>query len=130
MQPDDTLSAAPRPRTFSLRWSQTRAAGLRAAAALWLPTSLPFLFGPLRECGHCVRNYLGLLPVMPAFVAAAWSADHPWLFYGVGAAATLLLLALVATLIHVAGRHWPWVAGGFALLSGAQAIGLGYLLRM
>jgi len=124
-----TYQASTATRTFTLRWAEARPALLRAAATLWLPALLPFVFGPLTECGHCVQNYLKLLPVQPGFLAAAWCRNDPW-FHAVGGLATLLLLALVATLIGIAGRRWWLVAIPVAVLAGVQALGIGYLLRM
>lgn len=118
------------PRTFNLSWTEVRPPLLRAAATLWLPAALPFAFSPLAECGHCVGNYLRLLPVLPGVWSALWCQNSMTLFYAVAGTTTLLLLALVATLFGVAGRRWPWVAVPVAALAAAQAIGLGYALRM
>lgn len=125
MVTDQASTAA---QASTLCWAEVRPALLRAAAALWLPALLPFVFGPLTECTHCVQEYLQLLAVEPGFLAAMWCRNGPGL-HTVGGLATLLLLALVATLIGVAGRRWWLVAIPVAVLAGVQALGLGYLLR-
>ena len=50
------------------RWPK---ALLLAAAAVYLPTLVPFVAGPLTGCGHCVATYLTLLPIVPGIVAGA-----------------------------------------------------------
>lgn len=117
------------PRTFRLSWAEAKGPLGRAALALWLPALAAFVASPLAECDHCVRNYLAILPVFPGFFAGIWLGHGVWAIVLAGAA-TLVLLALLATLFGVAGRRWPWLAVPVALVAGAQAIGLGHLLRM
>lgn len=126
---DVVTAGAAAARRFSLSFAECRVPVLRAALALWLPGLLPFVFGPLTECAHCVRNYLAILPVLPGFLAAAWCRNEP-MFYVFGLVGTLALFALAALLMGLAGRRWPLVALPVALLSGAQAIGLAHVLRM
>ncbi len=123
------IGAAPG-HAFSSAWAECRLPLRRAALALWLPMLVPFAFGPLTECAHCVQSYLAILPVLPGALAAAWIRNTPVAFYALGLTATLVVLALVALLVGLAGRRWPWVAVPVALLSAAQAIGLAHLLRM
>ena len=101
---------------------------LRAVAWLWLPTLLPLAVGPLSECGHCVRTYLMLMPLVPGTVGLmvrnAWGM----------VLAVLLSLALLAALTAAFLRLQRITAHAVGLLlacvSGAQALLLGNLLRM
>lgn len=122
---------SPRPvdRRFHLSWAESRSPLLRATATLWLPWLAAFVASPLTECGHCVRNYVMLLPVFPGLAAGMWLGASVAGF-AVAAVAALSLLGVVATGVGLAGRRWPLVAVPFAALATAQAIGLGYLLRM
>jgi hypothetical protein len=117
------------PRTFHLSWAECRGPLGRAAGTLWLPAFTAFVATPLTECDHCVRTFWALLPVFPGLSAGMWlgATVGGYILAGV---ATLMLLALVALGIGLAGRRWPLVALPVAALAAAQAIGLGHLLRM
>lgn len=104
-----------------------------AAAALWLPALLAFAFGPLTECGHCVRTYVGLLPVFPGLLGAlplcgALELEQaPWLWVVAGLA-SLALLAALARAARRARRRDVLVPLA-ALLAAAQALVLSHVLR-
>jgi hypothetical protein len=126
---EEVVTGAAAPRTFQLSWAECRQPLLRATVALYAPAVAPFVLSPLAECEHCVGLYFALLPVLPGFLAA-WLGSDVVPFYALGAVATLAVLALTALLIALAGRRWLFVAVPVALLEGAQATGVGHLLRM
>lgn len=104
-----------------------------AAAALWLPALLAFVFGPLTECGHCVRTYATLLPVFPGLLGAfplcgaLELGRAPWLWVVAG----LLSLALLAGLARAArrARRRDVLVPLAALLAAVQALALSHALR-
>lgn len=103
--------------------------GRRAALALWLPALLPFLCGPLTECGHCVRLYLLCLPLLPGFLPPMLlRLDGAW-FFVVAALGTVTALVGLFVLLRAAGRHWRWVALVVGVLAGVNALGLAAQLR-
>lgn len=105
-----------------------RRAAVVAIGALWLPSLLPFAIGPLTECGHCIRNYLQLIPVMPGIVAAM-------LVQGFGG---LVMSAFVTMLEFVLVVAWMRRGGALAWLgvclvvvvNAVLAVGMSYGLRM
>ncbi len=125
---EEVVSGVAASRRVRLTWAECRQPLWRAAIALYAPAVAPFLLSPLAECSHCVQNYLLLLPVMPGILAGAWCRDGVT-FVVLALVATLLALGLVTLLVALAGRRWPWVAVPVAVITGAEAIGLGYLLR-
>ena len=73
-----------------------RPALLAALGLMWLPHLLPFVLGPLTECGHCVRTYLQYFAVLPGFLAGASLSDSAllsWLTMGMATGAVFLLVA-------------------------------------
>jgi phosphotransferase system glucose/maltose/N-acetylglucosamine-specific IIC component len=110
-------------------WPRSRAL-LLVMSALWLPTLLPFVVGPLTECGHCIRNYLCLLPVMPGIGVALFVDGAGGLVLSgiVSLLAVLLLVAWVRE--RGASATTLAVVGVVGVLSGLQAVGLSYGLRM
>ena len=103
---------------------------LLAALAVYLPTAVPFVVGPLTECDHCVSTYLGLLPVVPGVIAAA--AVHPAdvLALALAGAATLALLAgCTACARRLRGRDLAAVFVVLMPLIGLESYTLAVLLR-
>lgn len=101
----------------------------RAAAILWLPAGLPLFLGPLSECGHCVRIYWMVVPIVPGFIARMVVPDA----VGIALAAVLTLLLLAGLTLALRRLPQPaarWVGILAACLTGAQALILGNLLRM
>ncbi len=107
-----------------------RAALWRAAAASWLPTLVPILFGLLRDCGHCQGSYLLSLPIVPGvLLPALCQLDDAW-FFVVGGATTLALFAGLALLLRELPVRLGWVAQGLAaVLVAFEAIGFAMALR-
>lgn len=107
---------------------------LRALLALWLPAVLPLLFGPLTECGHCVRSYLFSLPILPGVLPAALLVQRlesdGFAFAGLALLVTVAIVLLVAALLRLCGRRWPWPALLCVVLAGANALCFGAALRM
>jgi hypothetical protein len=99
-----------------------------ALGALWLPTLLPLAMGPLTECGHCIRNYVLLMPIMPGIVAAM-------LVQGVGGIVMSALVTVLEALVLVAwmrrGGVLAWSGAGLvAVVNALLSLGLSYGLRM
>lgn len=115
------------PAALGLPW---RAALGHAAATLWLPVLLPVVTGMLRDCGHCLGNYLWSLPMVPGALAAVLSGlDGAW-FFVVGGAVTLLLFLVLFLLLRELPRRLGFVAQGItAVLIGLEAVGFAMALR-
>jgi len=107
-----------------------RAALGHAAASLWLPVLLPVVTGMLRDCGHCLGNYLRSLPMVPGVLAAVLCGlDGAW-FFAVGGAVTLLLFGVLLLLLRELPRRLGWVAQGIvAVLVLFEAVGFAMALR-
>ena len=100
-----------------------------AAVALWLPPIVPFLGGPLRECSHCVANYLELYPLVPGFwpgftVGLAFGDADSLLSRAVMAATTLVLLVAVVWALR---RGWIFGVIACVLAAGMSAVSAGIL---
>ncbi|MGE3175459.1 MAG: hypothetical protein AB7O97_22745 [Planctomycetota bacterium] len=128
------MSPAPVRGWLPLRWIGLAPANARAlrhaALALWLPALLPFAIGPLRECDHCVRQYLLWAPVGPGILPAVAFTQGTLGMVAVAAVTTLLLLAGLTAGIRALGRHWPWAALVAFALCGAEAVAFSRALRM
>lgn len=84
--------------------------------------------GPLTECGHCIRNYLLLVPVLPGIVAAMLAQGAGGIV--LGALATLLELLLLVAWMRRGGLAAWSAACAVAVLNGVLAVFLSYGLRM
>jgi len=78
---------------------------LAALGLMWLPHLLPFVFGPLTECGHCVRTYLQYFAVMPGFPAGPLSGVPESLIWVPMVAATAAIFLLLTLGWRAFGRH-------------------------
>lgn len=100
------------------------------ALVLWLPALLPLLCGQLRDCQHCVREYLALLPIVPGVIVpvlldlrGAW-----WLV--VGALPVFAMGFVLYLLWREAPRAVCAVAAVVvAVVVAAQGFGLCFALR-
>lgn len=117
------------PRPYARSW--TRAASL-AALTIWSPCLVPFVAGPLRECGHCVGTYAACLPIVPGvIVPVLWDFQGAWFFFGGAALFTLGLLGVLALVLREVPRPWSLaVQAVVALAIAAEAYGFASLLRM
>jgi len=97
-------------------------------AALYVPTLVPFVSGPLTGCEHCVRTYLGLLPLVPGFFAGnAFVPDHT--LVGAGAVTLLLFAGLLFFARRLSRNDLLAACCIAAPLVGVQSHLLGILLR-
>lgn len=110
--------------------SWPRAAWL-AMATLWLPTFVPFVLGPLRECDHCVATYAMCMPMVPGvIVPALFSVPGVW-FFVVGGLVALVCASGLAVALRELPRPWSLgVQGIVALAVAFEAVGFANLLRM
>ena len=92
---------------------------------------MPFVAGPLTECGHCVRIYAACLPIVPGvLVPALCRLEDAWFFVAAGVVA-LVLFATLTLVLRELPRPWSLVAQAVgALAIGAEACGFASLLRM
>lgn len=103
---------------------------LHAAGWLYLPQFLPFLLGPLTECGHCVQTYLLCFPVGPGLLAGALLAQGAmrWVLaaaFALGAVG--VSFALQSALGPRGRRRAGWLV---ALASAGNALALAGAIRM
>jgi hypothetical protein len=94
-----------------------------------LPQGLPFLVGPLTECRHCVRTYLGLFAGLPATVPVLKPLGEGFLGRALAVLATLTLVALIGAILRRWWRGRAAIVAVVAGLSALHAIGLASLLR-
>ena len=112
--------------------------------ALYAGQLVPFLFGPLTECDHCVGNYLRFFVVVPGIVVGHWFSNFLrdvlpggknldsdlWRFFVPGVL-TYLAMVFSMTLLTAkcAGKwRWAWLAVVTAL-SAANALIFAAALR-
>jgi hypothetical protein len=81
------------------------ATGRQAALTLWLPVVVPLVTGMLRDCDHCLQNYLLSLPLVPGILVPVLLGLDDALFFVVGGAATLLCFATVWAVLQLPS---PW----------------------
>lgn len=108
-----------------------------ALAAVYLPTLVPFAAGELTDCGHCVANYLRLLPIVPGWMIGAGLAHafagHPsstmWLYVAGGAITLALVVGLLLAARRLHRRDLIALCVIVMPLVGVQAHWLGAALR-
>jgi hypothetical protein len=108
-------------------WSWPRAL-FAAVLAIWLPSLLPFVFGPLTGSADCVRAYLEVLPVFPGLVPSFLVGVREGWIFPVAGAITLGFGLCVTWLVRTA-CYKAFVLVVTALVTGAEALFLGVLLR-
>jgi hypothetical protein len=112
---------------LGLAW---RHAMQRAACTLWLPVLVPVVTGMLRDCSHCLTNYLLCSPLVPGILVPVLCNLDGAAFFVVGGVMTLLLFALVALLLRELPRGFGYVAQAIVtVLIAFEAIGFAGALR-
>ena len=110
----------------------TRRSVLVALACVLGPTAVPYMVGPLTECGHCVASYSTYLPLVPGLWASAQLTGDPgspaW-FLTAGAIVLVALLVAFLVFRYASGRVAAGALATIALLSALQSIGFSVLLR-
>lgn len=113
--------------TFGLGW---RAALVRAALTVWLPTLVPIVAGMLSGCGHCASTYGRMLPIVPGVLVPVVAGLEHTAFVVVGAVVALALFALTALLLRELPRRLGYFAQGVVALAVAgEAIALAVAMR-
>ncbi len=114
-------------RRLAGSWSR---AAILAAVTLWAPALVPLLFGPLRECDHCVHTYLVCLPIVPGVLLPAFARlDGVW-FFVAGALVTVVLFGGVTSVVrHLRRPSASAVQVAVVLAVLAESLGFANLLR-
>ena len=121
------MTVAAPARTAARSWR--RAFGL-AALTVWLPVLVPFVGGPLRECGHCLQTFLLFLPMVPGALAPTLLQVPGSWFFVVGGLVTLLGFGMLAVVLRELPRPWSLgVQVAVAIGIAAEAWGFAWLLR-
>lgn len=102
----------------------------RALLFLYLPQLLPLFVGPLTECSHCVASYWQLFVVLPGMVVRVLLASPSVLAYWMMIVVTLAWLLAFVGLFQRRSPPRSTIAAGLAILSGLNALGVSFLLRM
>lgn len=104
--------------------------GRVAAGTLWLPVLVPLLTGMLRDCDHCLQNYLLCCVLVPGILAPVLlGLDDAW-FVVVGGATTLVLFVGLWVALHELPRWWRWALQAVVVLAiSFEAIGFAHALR-
>lgn len=105
----------------------------KALAVVYVPSLLPFVAGPLRECDHCVATYAKLLPLVPgAFAGLISNSVLPRSDVSMGVAAGVgacLVLLIVFRCLSLEKFMRAVILGGIAILLAAQAMAFSLVLR-
>ncbi|MGC6489562.1 MAG: hypothetical protein ACON4Z_18090 [Planctomycetota bacterium] len=107
------------------------AAAALALAAVYLPTLLPLVVGPLRHSAGSVASYLRVAPILPGFAPGALVSQATGAPVPV-AAAVFTALILAGMLLVARRRHLDdalAVAAVLGLLVGVESFFLGVALR-
>ncbi len=103
---------------------------VRAACTLWLPVLVPVVTGMLRDCGHCLTNYLLCSPLVPGIMVPVLCNLDDAAFFVVGGVVTLLLFGLVTLLLRELPRAFGYAAQAIVtVLITFEAIGFASALR-
>ncbi len=105
-------------------------AWLRPLGLAYGPALLPFLVGPLGECGHCVRTYATMLPLVPGAIALLAPLPNEGRFALCGALTILVLGLAVLSQRAASPLRRRLLGGALALLIGLEALAFASLLRM